>query len=417
MYKAVNENIAQMPQIEANYGTTDIGAPVLGADRRRAAGPEDRRRSSPSTRAGARTCRRRSARSTTATTTPHATTREQVGSSFKPYVLSTAVSQGMNVQNSILNSSPYLCVAPDSTPMSTPRRSRPRCTTSRARTPAARTRAPIKVENDGGEIIGNPVGPKGDNLSDDDVQNALAQSSNTAFTDLAHRATTASIIQMASSFGVNINDYPSGSGLTSRLHQVPACRPRRGLADGQRADADARHHRRQRHVPPGARRQVVAAARPGRADADRRDAPTVLTPAQDSQVQYAMEDTTVNGTAVNAAVRAWAAGRSSPRPAPPRTTCPGFFIGAIPQYALVVGMFVNQQDSSNMSADNLSDPGRRRVRRLLAREHLEHLRPGRVREPDAGELPPTRSSAAQLWNHDRPAAEGEAEEDRPQVHR
>ena len=34
-------------------------------------------------------------------------TREQVGSSFKPYVLSTAVSQGMDVQNSILNSSTY----------------------------------------------------------------------------------------------------------------------------------------------------------------------------------------------------------------------------------------------------------------------------------------------------------------------
>ncbi len=37
-------------------------------------------------------------------------TREQVGSSFKPYVLSTAVSQGMDVQNSILNSSQFLCV-------------------------------------------------------------------------------------------------------------------------------------------------------------------------------------------------------------------------------------------------------------------------------------------------------------------
>src|ERR1700722_2021724 len=43
-------------------------------------------------------------------------TREQVGSSFKPYVLSTAVQEGMDVQNSIMNSSVYLCVAPDSSP-------------------------------------------------------------------------------------------------------------------------------------------------------------------------------------------------------------------------------------------------------------------------------------------------------------
>ena len=41
------------------------------------------------------------------------TSREQVGSSFKPYVLSTAVKQGMNVKTSTLNTSTYLCVAPD----------------------------------------------------------------------------------------------------------------------------------------------------------------------------------------------------------------------------------------------------------------------------------------------------------------
>ena len=83
-----------------------------------------------------------------------------------------------------------------------------RCTTSRARTQAARTRAADKIENDGGEAIGTPVGPKGDHLWETSVQNALAQSSNTAFTDLAHRATTASTIQMAQNFGVNIKTIP-----------------------------------------------------------------------------------------------------------------------------------------------------------------------------------------------------------------
>ena len=35
------------------------------------------------------------------------------------------------------------------------------------------------------------------------MQNALAQSSNTAFTDLAHRAGTTNVIAMAKSYGVD----------------------------------------------------------------------------------------------------------------------------------------------------------------------------------------------------------------------
>src|SRR5262249_20749983 len=42
--------------------------------------------------------------------------REQVGSSFKPYVLAAAVSQGMNVKSSILNANQELCVPPDTSP-------------------------------------------------------------------------------------------------------------------------------------------------------------------------------------------------------------------------------------------------------------------------------------------------------------
>ncbi len=42
-------------------------------------------------------------------------TPEPVGSSFKPYVLATAVSQGMNVQTSVMNSHSPLCIPPDYT--------------------------------------------------------------------------------------------------------------------------------------------------------------------------------------------------------------------------------------------------------------------------------------------------------------
>ena len=135
-------------------------------------------------------------------------TREQVGSSFKPYVLSAAVQAGMNVQSSILNASPYLWVPPDS-----PASSQLALSVTSASKAGSRD---FPVENDGGEIIGNPK--QGGGTS---VQNALAQSSNTAFTDLAHRVTTSTIIKMAQSFGVNIAPFTQGgSNLTNLLGQV-----------------------------------------------------------------------------------------------------------------------------------------------------------------------------------------------------
>ena len=47
------------------------------------------------------------------------------------------------------------------------------------------------------------------------MQNALAHSSNTAFTDLAHRAGTAAVVQMAADYGVDIRQLPrTARGLT-----------------------------------------------------------------------------------------------------------------------------------------------------------------------------------------------------------
>ena len=213
----------------------------------------------------------------------------------------------------------------------------------------------IKVENDGGESIGTPVGPKGDNLWKTTVQNALAQSSNTAFTDLAHRATTTSIIQMAAAYGVNIKDYPNGSGLTSDLHQVPTValgvssltvnEQTQMLATiDDNGVYHAGHVVKSWQMPDQTAQTPIVATH------------VVLPPAQDSEVQYAMEDTTVNGTAVNAAYGL--GGRQIiAKTGTTSNYLSGFFIGAIPQYAMVVGMFVNQQDSSNLSADNLSDLG------------------------------------------------------------
>ena len=129
--------------------------------------------------------------------------REQVGSSFKPYVLSTAVQQGMNVQNSILNSSTYLCVPPDGEPMQYSEaisaavyNDNPGSADScgcKTRTPQARERRRRDHRQAGRAEGGQHYGSH--------VQNALAQSSNTAFTDLAHRDHRR-VVQMARNYGV-----------------------------------------------------------------------------------------------------------------------------------------------------------------------------------------------------------------------
>ena len=202
MYKAVNENIAQIAGRHLRRHRHD--APVLGADRRRTAEPEDRRRSSPSTRAAGQNT---SADKCTVYDCNINTTsaREQVGSSFKPYVLSTAVSQGMDVQNSILNSSdvplhPGLTpsravLAGDFGPVYV--RAGPATNT------AAPTRAPSRSRTTAARPSATRSGRRGTTCGDD-VQNALAQSSNTAFTDLAHRAGTARRHSDGENFGVDI---------------------------------------------------------------------------------------------------------------------------------------------------------------------------------------------------------------------
>src|SRR6201999_621561 len=61
---------------------------------------------------------------------------------------------------------------------------------------------------------------KGATYNSDNVQDALAQSSNTGFTDLAHKVGTTNIVKMAQAFGVNTGNFPTGSGLAHDEGQV-----------------------------------------------------------------------------------------------------------------------------------------------------------------------------------------------------
>ena len=93
---------------------------------------------------------------------------EPVGSSFKPYVLATAVKQGMDVQNSILNGYSPIWIPPDWTPADRQEISQPDQTLRRLRLDCP---SPNGRENTG------PLG----------VAEAAAISSDPAFEDLAHR--------------------------------------------------------------------------------------------------------------------------------------------------------------------------------------------------------------------------------------
>jgi membrane peptidoglycan carboxypeptidase len=262
--------------------------------------------------------------------------REQVGSSFKPYVLSEAVLQGMNVKTSTLNGNSPLYVPPDTTLADRMHLS----TTNKAQ---ALTNS-FPFNNDDDESLGPLT-----------VQNAFAQSSNTAFTDLAHRVSTESIINLAGEMGVNLKAYPDGSGLQGFEGDV-------GMALGTAAltineqdtmlatiDDDGTYH--QAHAIVSVTSPTTGTVTPGKYDIH-----AVMTAAQDSQVQYAMSTVVQTGTA------AGMIDQSGTRPVIAKTGTTtsnrtAFFIGAIPQYALSVGIFTKDQgDYLNPPTDTTPNP-------------------------------------------------------------
>ena len=116
--------------------------------------------------------------------------RNQVGSSFKTYVLATAVKQGMNVQTSLLDGDSPLWIPPDSSP-----------TTLAKRGNQSPGPGYYQVVND--ESGTNSFGPT-------HVQEATALSLNTAYTDLWHQVAYDSatgehpVTEMAKAFGVDV---------------------------------------------------------------------------------------------------------------------------------------------------------------------------------------------------------------------
>jgi membrane peptidoglycan carboxypeptidase len=253
--------------------------------------------------------------------------REQVGSSFKPYILSTAVSQGMNVQTSTLDGYDFLYIPPDADPNAY-------ATSDQADAlPGS-----YKVTNDDTAENG-PYTP----------QNAMAQSINSAYADLWHKVGGSAVLSMAQSMGVNV----VASGLDSMENEAGVALGQASLTVAEQAtmlatiDDDGVYH--DAHV-------ISSITQNGMPTPIQITSRLVFStnPTQNTemagQVQWAMSKTTVDGTATAAAMTD---GREIiGKTGTTNTAQSAFFIGAIPQEALAVGMFTDDQNGTGSQTLN-----------------------------------------------------------------
>jgi membrane peptidoglycan carboxypeptidase len=252
--------------------------------------------------------------------------REQVGSSMKPYVLALARSQGMSVKTSTLDGHSPLWIPPVSDPM-----------TYASRTQPANSGSWYEVGNDAGDAQANGV----------TVVTASAESLNTAYTDLYHRVAGTdgqNMIKMAQAFGVNT----TASGLYTQRDEVGSALGQASLTVEEQASTFATLANGGEYVAPHVILQIQQ-QRPGQAMSTTQARPqrhVVLTPDEASDVDYALSfDDKPGGTAPNVGL---ADGRELiAKTGTTNLSQSAFFIGAIPQFSLAVGMFTNEQGCPN----------------------------------------------------------------------
>jgi membrane peptidoglycan carboxypeptidase len=245
--------------------------------------------------------------------------RNQVGSSFKPYVLSTAVKDGMNVLTSKLNGFSPLWIPPDSQPM----------------TFASLTQQTgsqwYEVSND---EVSNPNRPVS-------VVEATALSLNTAYADLWHRvavnqATGAhSVVNMAADFGVDAQQ----SGLETMRDEAGTALGQASLTVEEQATMIATLADGGEYSTPHVIKDIITSR--GGVIPARVEHREVLTPTQAAQVDYAMSfDTGAMGTAnglglTNGQTVIAKTGTTN-------LSQSAFFLGATQRDAMAVGMFVSK---------------------------------------------------------------------------
>jgi membrane peptidoglycan carboxypeptidase len=275
-----------------------------------------------------------------------------VGSSMKPYVLATAINQGMNVQDSVLNGYSPLWIPPDWTAAD-------RAELSTQQPPAMGAAA---AKSAGWwESVGDA------NLKAISVPVAAAQSSDPAFTDLTHRVGVQNIINTAAAFGVGADPFNLGSndlqGLNGLfgtkgsiagsvqialgqgdLTPIEQASTFATLIDGGVYHAPHVISKLSESTPNGQQPVPLQVA-----------SHVVMSPAAAADEDYALSFDNINGTAYPNATtpgrqiigKTGTLGNGS-------SASEAWFVGAVPQYAMAVGMWTNNQ---NQNLDNLPGLG------------------------------------------------------------
>jgi membrane peptidoglycan carboxypeptidase len=269
--------------------------------------------------------------------------REQVGSSFKPYVLSAAVKAGMNVQTSTLNGFNNQCIPMDTLPNAYPEPATASGTRLICATPGY-----YGVHNDSAAENG-PYTP----------QIAMAVSINTAYTDLWHTVGGKAVANMAQQFGVDTK----ASCITVSCGKVLPMQDQAGVALGQASLTIAEQATMLATIDNGgvyhSAHVITSITRPGAPSIPLKittypvfNPDPTLNKNEATQVQYAMsKDDASYGTAP---VSAMSNGQEIiAKTGTTNTAQSAFFIGAVPSQALAVAIFTNQQGDGDQTLHSL----------------------------------------------------------------
>lgn len=255
-----------------------------------------------------------------------------VGSSFKPYVLATAVSQGMNERTSVMNSHSPLCIPPDFGPY--------KLQLSK-QVPRSKCDTPVGYWPFNESIENYPM-----NLS---PWEATAVSNDPAFEDLIHRTGVEQVINMAAKLGVSQYSVQGLNSLFGPKGSFPGA-VNSALGEGDLTAVDQANTfsvlvSGGKLVPP----HIISYV------SERGARLQSSLPHRTQAISPAVAADTDNGLSYDTAQTPAGAGTGVPnavwnRPMIAKTGTLGtgafaaqaWFVGAIPQYSLSVGMFTDK---------------------------------------------------------------------------
>jgi membrane peptidoglycan carboxypeptidase len=252
--------------------------------------------------------------------------RNQPGSSFKPYVLATAVREGISIK-SVLDGRSPLCIPPDSMPN----------TKAQVMNKAAcNSQHPgwYSVANDQGDITTSKPA---------DMTSAMAYSLNTAYVDLTHQVGTDNVIKLADALGVDPNSLSGFRGDTGIALGIAS------LSSEEQASTFATFASGGWYVTPHV---IAKLGDNGGNNIHLKITRTqVFNPQQAGAIDYALSKDSVYGTAKR--FGAMPDGRELiSKTGTTENAQAAWYIGAIPQYAVSVGMFTNDQSGKTKQSLN-----------------------------------------------------------------